>query len=395
MGVVALLLKPRKGESEKTSTPKRARDTSSLYKDYGNNDMPSNEGLKSLKENITMKIEENVIIAPYTTFKIGGPAKFFCSVATEDELVTAVKFAQGKDLPTLVIGGGSNLLVSDDGFKGLIIRCEINGKNFVDDSTDSVIVEANAGEDWENLVSEAVSRGLYGFESLSAIPGTVGASPVQNIGAYGVDVSSTIYSVRVLDTTDMSFKELTNGDCKFSYRDSIFKHEKGRYIVTRVTYKLSKNGKPNLSYRDVCEYFAAKKIADPTLQQVRDAVVEIRKSKLPDWKAWGTAGSFFKNPVVTVEKFEELKKSYPELSGYLEPDGRMKLSLGWILDKICNAKGLSVGNVSVYEKQALVLVAKPGATATEVVSLANELMRRVKDKTGIDIEGEVEWAVAD
>ena len=335
-------------------------------------------------------------MAPYTTFKIGGPARFFCKVTSEDELVIAVKFAQSKKLPMLVIGGGSNLLVSDDGFKGLIIRCEIKGKKFLSakDDPDSVLIEANAGEDWETLVGEVVGRGLYGFESLSAIPGTVGASPVQNIGAYGVDVSSTIYSVRVLDTTDMTFKDLTNDDCKFSYRDSIFKREKGRYVVTRVIYKLSKSGKPNLSYRDVREYFAAKKIANPTLQQVRDAVVEIRGNKLPDWKTWGTAGSFFKNPTIGADKFAELKKLYPDLPGYPEPDGRIKVSLGWILDKICNAKGLTIGNVSVYEKQALVLVAKPGATATEVVNLANELMCRVKEKTGIVIEGEVEWAVA-
>ena len=344
-----------------------------------------------------MKIQENITIAPYTTFKIGGPARFFCSIKNEEDLVQAVKFAKEKELPVLVIGGGSNLLVSDDGYKGLIVRCEIKGKQFVEGKgvdVGKVIIKAAAGEDWETLVSEAVGRGLYGFESLSAIPGTVGASPVQNIGAYGVDVSSTIYSVRVLDTTIMRFKELSNDDCKFAYRDSIFKHEKGRYIVAQVTYKLTRSGKPNLSYRDVREYFTLRKISDPTLQQVRDAIVEIRSDKLPDWKAWGTAGSFFKNPVITSAKFAELKKTYPDLPGFMEPDGMVKVSLGWILDKVCNAKGLTMGNVSTYEKQALVLVAKPGATATDVLNFSNELMRRVKEKTGIVIEGEVEWAVA-
>jgi len=381
-----------------------------------------------------MNIQENVSIAPYTTLKIGGPARFFCSVKSEEELVEAVKFAKEKNVRIFVIGGGSNLLISDQGFNGLIIRCEIKGKEFIsrplggrdssrfplagfeggsyspqkdvarhdrqaqqagaNDDSNSVIVVAASGEDWESLVKEAVERGLYGFESLSAIPGTVGASPVQNIGAYGVDVSSTILAVRVLDTSDMQFKELSNADCKFGYRDSVFKHEKGRYIVTRVTYKLAKTGKPNLDYRDVREYFASRNNSDPTLKEVRDAVIEIRAKKLPDWKHWGTAGSFFKNPIISPDKFNELKKQYKDLPGYPEPDGRVKVSLGWILDKICSAKGLTVGNVGTYEKQALVLVTKPGATATEVINFSNELMRRVKEKTGIVIEGEVEWAVA-
>ncbi len=341
-----------------------------------------------------MNIQENILIAPYTTFKIGGPARFFCAVATEDGLVEAVRYAKGEGLPFLVIGGGSNLLFSDSGYAGLIIKNEIMGRTFTDDGTLYSVVDAFAGEDWENLVRETVEKDLFGIENLSAIPGKVGASPVQNIGAYGAEVSKVIVSVRVLDTSTMQFVELSQLDCKFSYRDSIFKHEKGHYIVTRVRFRLCKLGELNIEYGALQKYFVEKDMTKPSLKEVRDAVIEIRKSKLPDWTMWGTAGSYFKNPVIEAARFADLRSEYPELPGFVEHDGRVKVSLGYILDKICNAKGLSVGNVSVYEKQALVLVAKPGATATEVLNLANELMRLVKEKTGIVIEGEVEWAVA-
>ena len=347
-----------------------------------------------------MPILENISLAKYTTFKIGGPARYFCAVQNEDELVEAVKFAREKKLLIFTIGGGSNLLVPDEGINGMVIRMEIKGKKFTDGeggsigAGDSVTVTAGGGEDWESLVKETVERGLYGLEGLSSIPGTVGASPVQNVGAYGIDVSSAIEAVRALDTKTMKFVLLSKADCKFSYRDSMFKHEKGRYIVTSVTYKLAKTGKADIGYRDVREHFAKKGISSPTLAEVRQAVIEIRRNKLPDWTSWGTAGSFFKNPVIAAAAFDELKKKYPELPGFKEPDGRMKVSLGWILDKLCDARGLTIGNVGTYEKQALVVVAKPGATAKDVLAFSKELMRRVKEKTGIEIEGEVEWAVA-
>jgi UDP-N-acetylmuramate dehydrogenase len=335
----------------------------------------------------------------------------------EDELVEAVKFAKENKLSTLVIGGGSNLLVSDSGFDGLVILNEIMGKKYIDNLSaggvggeigaggevgsndanfgdrDFVLVEANAGEDWESLVAEIVGKSLYGLENLSSIPGKVGASPIQNIGAYGVDVSSIIQSVRALDITTMKYVELSNADCKFAYRDSLFKNEKGRYIVSRVIYKLTRNGKVQISYRDLQDYFRANGIAIPSLLDVRNAVVLIRKNKLPDWTKWGTAGSFFKNPIVSAEKFQELKAKYPELPGFPESDGRVKVSLGWILDKVCDAKNMMGSNVSVYEKQALVLVSKPGATATEVIAFARKLMDCVMQNTGINIESEVEWTV--
>ena len=333
-----------------------------------------------------MKIERDIPLAQYTTFKIGGPARYFCEVKTEDELIQAVTYARSEKLHLFILGGGSNILVRDKGFDGFVLKVCLEGITY-----DGENVRAAAGENWDELVDETVSKGLYGLENLSAIPGTVGAAPVQNIGAYGAEASHTITSVRALDLSTMKFVELSNADCKFSYRDSLFKHEKGRYIITRVDFKLSKKGTVNTSYKEVRDYLAKNNIKNPTPEDIRHAVIEIRWGKLPDWKLWGTAGSFFKNPIVTADHFSELKKKYPDLPGFPEEDGKIKVSLGWILDKVCNVKGMCVGNVCTYEKQALVLVAKPGATSEEVVKLAHDLMDMVKEKTGIQIEGEVEW----
>jgi len=346
-----------------------------------------------------MTIQENVKLAPYTTFKIGGPADFFCSVTSEDDVREAVEYAREKKIPFFVVGGGSNLLISDKGFRGLVILNEMKGvkyekvnskKEKEDKKEAGGIVSAAAGESWDGFVEYAVSQGFSGLENLSSIPGTVGASAVQNLGAYGVTAGQFIHAVRAFDTREMKFVELSNADCDFEYRDSVFKHEKGRYVITGVDFKLEKGGKVNIEYKDLKEYFAGKKINAPTPREVREAVISIRANKLPDWKLWGTAGSFFKNPVISAQEYASLKEKYPGLPGFPEAGGKVKLALAWILDNICHAKGMMNGNVGTYEKQALVFVAKPGATAAEVVGLAQELMKRVKDATGVTIEGEVE-----
>ncbi len=334
-----------------------------------------------------MIFKENVALSAYTTFKIGGPTRFFCSIEREEDIPEAVAFAKEKGVPFMAIGRGSNLLFADSGFPGLVIHIAIKGI-----SKEGNMVTANAGEDWDNFVGYTVEKGFHGLENLSFIPGTVGAAPVQNVGAYGVDASAFIDSVRAYDTERSAFVDLSNRQCGFAYRDSMFKHNKGRYIVVSATFKLSKDAPVNISYADLARYFSGK--PQPSIAEVRKAVIEIRTAKLPDWKSWGTAGSFFKNPIIAAGAFAELKKRYPELPGYPEPDGRVKVSLAWILDKLCDARGLCMGNACTYERQALVIVAMPGASASEVVVLANELMKRVKDKTGIDIEGEVEWVVA-
>ncbi len=341
-----------------------------------------------------MQIKENIGLAQYTTFKVGGQARFFCSIKSEQDLIEAVKFAQQNKLSILVIGKGSNLLIPDEGYLGLVIHSEIFGKEF-EEAGGKIVAKVGSGEDWIDFVKDTVDRGLYGLEALAGIPGSIGAAPVQNVGAYGYDVSSTIILVRALDTQTMQFVELPNAECRFSYRHSRFKEEKGRFIVSSVSFSLAKEGKVSIQYSDLKKYFANRgPEEEPSLKEVHRAVMEIRMNKLPDWHMWGTAGSFFKNPVISQEKFDELRVSFPKLPGFPEPDGRIKVPLGWVLDKICNAKGYYVGNVGTYEKQALVLVTKPGATAKEIIDFSRSLMDMVMDKTGIKVDAEVEWAVA-
>lgn len=330
-----------------------------------------------------MQIEKDKNLKEFTTFRIGGPAQFFCSVKNEDDVQEAVVFAQMNKLETFVLGGGSNILISDAGFQGLVIKMEIMGIEFKDER---VIVAA--GENWDELVGMCVEKGLYGIETLSLIPGTVGAAPVQNIGAYGSEVKDTVESVRVYDTVENVFKDFLNTDCQFEYRNSLFKREAGRYIIVSTTFILKKNGKPNISYKDLREFFKGKE--NPTLLEVRNAVIEIRTRKLPDVKLVGTAGSFFKNPIITHGQANELKKNYPELPVYPVDDTYVKVSLGWILDHVCGYKGKTVGNVGAYKNQALVLVNNGDATAEEVLALAEKMKHDVREKTGIEIEMEVQ-----
>jgi UDP-N-acetylmuramate dehydrogenase len=332
-----------------------------------------------------MEIQKNINLANYTTFKIGGDAKFFCSVKSEDELIKAVEYAQINNLKTFVLGGGSNILVSDGGFNGLVIKLDLKGISYSD-----TYVTASAGEDWDAFVGETISRGLYGLENLSAIPGTVGAAPVQNIGAYGVEASSVISKVRALDTNNKIFVDLRNEDCGFTYRSSIFKQERGRYIIVSVDFILSKDPKVNTVYKDVQEYFNVNNISNPSPVDVRKAVIEIRRRKLPDLKLWGTAGSFFKNPIISQSEFDSLQIKYPEVVSFKESDGRIKVSLAWIIDKVCGLKDYCLGNACTYQNQALVIVTKAGGTSSDVDNLAQHIVNMVKEKTGLYIEREVE-----
>lgn len=336
-----------------------------------------------------MNIKENISLSQFTTFKIGGLARFFCVVKSEQDLIDAVIFSRKNNLPFFIIGGGSNLLISDRGYSGLVIKIEIKGVEY-----NGQKVIAGAGENWDTFVEQTINKGLFGLENLSAIPGTVGACPVQNIGAYGVEVSEFIESVKVFDTREDNFTSLNSKECLFSYRDSIFKQQKGRFVIVSVTFRLKDKENINIDYKDLIDFFSKKGVDYvPNAREIREAVIEIRKNKLPNWQEWGTAGSFFKNPIVGLQQYLDLKQKYPDLPGFQDCDGKIKLSLGWILDKICNAKGLAVGNAYVYEKQALVLVAKPGASSSEVVELSRKIQDLVKEKTGLIIEAEVEWVV--
>jgi len=367
-----------------------------------------------------LNIREHVSLRDFTTFRIGGPARFFCEVLNEAELTEAFAFVREHSdkkngvqhgLPIFILAGGSNILISDEGFDGLVIKMNIHGVHFDEVSANSeIFVVSGAGENWDEFVGECVKHGLAGLENLSGIPGTVGAAPVQNIGAYGVEVARSIQSVRVFDTEDSSWKVFSKAECEFEYRDSIFKKTKNknggaRYIITSVTFALKKfisaDATPlDINYKDVAEYFSNAHVSPAsTPADVRTAIVSIRTRKLPDVRVIGTAGSFFKNPIISEDHYFGLKKTYPDIPGFVAGDGVMKVPLAWILDHICGYRGVLKGNVGTYKNQALVIVNHflqtdsviSGATASEIKAFADTIIAMVKEKTSIDIEPEVQY----
>jgi len=365
-----------------------------------------------------MTPEENIPLSEHTTFKIGGLARYFFRAKTVDDLNAALDFAEKKHLPFFVLGGGSNILASDEGFQGVIIKNELLGISFTEDGDDIEVV-TGAGEPWDNFVEAVVGRGLYGLENLSGIPGTVGAAPVQNIGAYGVEVKETIVSVLALDGKTGALKTFNNSECFKAYRDSFFKTPKGkRFVIVSVTFRLKKRGILNLEYKDLQNKIfnfqfsrlpetgtvgqaifndkeKERRVKTFAPKDVRKAVLEIRRGKFPDLKTTGTAGSFFKNPIITEEHFIRLKKQFPDLPSFSvsNVNGQMsmvKLPLAWILDNICKLKGYQKEHVGLYERQPIVVVNTGAGSAEEVKTLAEETIRCVKEKTGIDIDWEVE-----
>jgi UDP-N-acetylmuramate dehydrogenase len=334
-------------------------------------------------------IAENVSLKEYTTFRIGGPARFFVVVKNTIELTDALLFAQQKKLVIFILGGGSNILMSDEGFDGLVIKMEISGVSF-ENST----VIAGAGEDWDAFVGKTVEEGFYGLETLSLIPGTVGAAPVQNIGAYGSEVSNTISWVEAMHKDTGELRRFTNTECEFSYRMSFFKMKEGKkYIITRVAFALTKTGTLNTSYKDIQNYIQEHQLApaDITLQKVRDIVIAIRTYKLPSIKEYGTAGSFFKNPIISKREYEKLLAVYPQIPQYPAGEKNIKIPAAWILDNLCSFKGYRDGDVGVYKNQALVLINFGHATEKEIKDLAEKMTACVKMKTNITLEREVEY----
>lgn len=376
-----------------------------------------------------MNIIENVLIKDHTTFKTGGPALFFIEVRNIQELIEAIIFSKKKKLPFTILGGGSNILAKDGVYNGVIIKMQIKGITFEKSGereegirgegqnqatgATSVFVTASAGEVWDDFVELTVSKGLRGLENLSLIPGTVGASPIQNIGAYGSEVGDRISWVEALDTDsnleNPEIKRFSNVECDFSYRNSFFKTPEGRkYVILRVCFRLEEISDNSSSekeqsrpqsqfekdkmYKDLKEYFQNKKMQDTDirLSDIRNAVIEIRKNKLPDWHVLGTAGSFFKNPIILETEYQNLLRKYPELPAYSlhTPEKTVKIPLGWVLDKICGLKGYKEGKVSTYRDQALVIVSE-GASEKEINDFADRIASIVKEKTGIVIEREV------
>lgn len=337
---------------------------------------------------IQIEVQKQVPLKGLSTFKIGGNASHLFVLEDKGDLVCAVSFAKENNLPIFILGGGSNVLFADSGINALVIKISNKGKEYKKNNEIEVLVTAEAGEGWDDFVAWTVENGFFGLENLSAIPGTVGASPVQNIGAYGVEVKDCIESVEVYDINTQQFKSLTNHECKFGYRYSIFKTKEGEgLIVTSVTFKLSSKPTANVSYKDLAHYF--KDNANPIPIEVRNAVIEIRKGKFPDLKIYGTAGSFFKNIICSEVDIKELKERNPQMPVYGVGGGMVKISTAFILDKICGLKGFRKGEVGLYENQSLVVVNYGSATSQNVKIFVDEIKNIVKEKTGIKIEEEV------
>ena len=345
-------------------------------------------------------IQKNVPLAPLTTLRIGGPARFFAEAREEDELLAAFSFAEQRGLPLFILGGGSNALVADEGFPGLVVHVALKGVTWRDEG-DRAVGAARAGEDWDEFVSQCVERDLAGVECLSGIPGSVGGTPIQNVGAYGQEVSETITSVRVFDRLAGGFAELSNEQCRFGYRASVFNTEaRDRYVVTAVAYALRPHGEPAIRYPDLKSFFSNVSTG-PSLGMTREAVREIRARKAmlispgdPDCRS---AGSFFKNPVVTSDTFtsiEEIARGQ-NLIGAAEAvpnfpagDGRVKVSAAWLIERAGFHKGYSRGPVGISSKHTLAIVNRGGATAREVIGLMKEIQERVAAKFGVPLTPE-------
>ena len=333
-----------------------------------------------------MNIRNNESLKQYTTLQVGGVAEYFVDVDSEVQLEKVAQYAEEHAVPVAVLGGGSNILVSELGVQGMVIKMSIKGISFTE-KNDQVYLTVGAGESLDEVVQYAVKNGFWGIENLSHIPGTAGAAPIQNVGAYGVETKDVLETVRVYNLETKAFEDLPAEDCCFGYRDSLFKKTEGKkYVVVSVTFVLSTQKSPVLSYRDLQSRFGD---AQPSLEEIRQAVIEIRAGKFPDWKVVGTAGSFFKNPVLPNRKFEELSARYPDLPGYPSGDTDTKIPLGWILDKVLHLKGVGNKKVGTYQGQALVLINKGEATADDFVQYATEITQKVQEEIGVDVEWEV------
>lgn len=347
-----------------------------------------------------MKDIRDYSLLAHNTFGIDAKCKRFLEYSSVEEAQQIVAGLTAADQPLLILGGGSNLLLTGD-YEGTVIHSAIKGIEVLDNETlaaaegenlknpDLVFLNCGSGEVFDDVVAYAVEHGYHGAENLSIIPGEVGASAVQNIGAYGVEAKDIIYKVEAVEIATGKLVVFDNQDCQYCYRQSRFKHEwKDKYLVTHVIYRLSKHFVPDLDYGNIRTSLTAKGIENPTAQQLRDVIIEIRNAKLPDPKVQGNAGSFFMNPIVEKAKYEELAAQYPGMPHYTIDAGHEKIPAGWMIDQ-CGWKGKSLGRAGVHDKQALVLVNRGGATGQEIVNLCETIRKDVKLKFGIDIHPEV------
>ncbi|MBO6586144.1 MAG: UDP-N-acetylmuramate dehydrogenase [Gracilimonas sp.] len=335
----------------------------------------------------SFSIQENFNLSDYNTMGIAAKARYFCSVQSVEELQSLLADSRFQDTPRFMMGGGSNVLFISD-FKGLVIHVDIKGVSIDREDEGEVILNVGAGENWHELVVHCVEKGWGGIENLSLIPGSVGAAPIQNIGAYGVELEEVFESLEAVEIKTGELKSFTKEECRFGYRDSLFKNElKGLFVITGVKLRLQKLPKVNTSYRALSEKLEEKGIKSPSIKDISEAVIEIRKSKLPDPAEIGNTGSFFKNPMITKKQFEELQSQFPDIPSY--PAGeKVKVPAAWLIDQ-CGWKGKRFGDAGVHKMQALVIVNYGNATGEEIWNLAQKIQVSVKDRFGVSLAPEV------
>jgi UDP-N-acetylmuramate dehydrogenase len=334
-----------------------------------------------------MDILEQVNLREYNTFGVAASARYFTVLNSVDDLYDALAFAKVKQVPFLIMGQGSNVLFQDD-FPGLVLVSRILGHTLEKEDEESYLVTACSGEIWHDFVQWCLAQGYYGLENLSLIPGTVGAAPIQNIGAYGVELKDVVFSLEAIDTLTGDTRTFTQADCEFGYRNSIFKQSmKGRYVIHKVTFRLGKSPRVNLSYAALARALEGHATASITPALVSQTVCDIRRSKLPDPDKLGNAGSFFRNPEVTHLVFDQLSARFPDIVGY--PAGNMvKLAAAWLIEQT-GWKGYREGDAGVHQNHALVLVNYGKATGRELVKLSEKIQRSVKQRFGVELEPEV------
>ena len=339
-----------------------------------------------------MKDFRNYSLKEHNTFGIDAKCKRFIEFEDVEEAIEVAKILRESATPYIIIGGGSNLLLTKD-FDGIVVRSGIKGYYFEesgDRSQETVVrMTCGSGEVWDDMVATSIKGGYYGMENLSLIPGDVGASAVQNIGAYGMEASDLILCVWMIEIPTGKPWMIGNEECEYGYRQSRFKQDwKNRFLITRVTYGLARTFQPHLDYGNIRQELERRGIKEPTAQQLRDVIIDIRNAKLPDPKIEGNAGSFFMNPIVTRQKYEKLAALYPDMPHYKVDSRHEKIPAGWMIEQ-CGWKGKSLARAGVHDKQALVLVNRGGATGSEIVALCDAICKDVKAKFGIDIHPEV------
>ena len=337
-----------------------------------------------------MDIKQNTPLKKFTTMQLGGPARMLVTVHSKDELEEAVAEANGKNLPVLVLGEGSNIIVRDEGFKGMVIINRIPGFQVVNDQGGSVTIKIGAGEHWDDVVKKTVDMGLSGIEFLSRIPGTAGGTPVQNVGAYGTEIADVFDELEAYDQDTSDFVTLTGPDCHFSYRSSIFKAMKGRhYIIVSITITLKKTDPKPPFYGSLQHYLDEHEVTEYTPTTIREAISAIRAKSLPDPKDVANCGSFFKNPLIPPDEFKRLEKDYPDLPNYPTKDGSVKIPAAWLIDRT-GLKGYAAYGFKTYENNALVFVNESATSYGDLEKFKREVIDKVQAKFGVILEQEPE-----